>query len=232
MPSRTINKLIQFDARLAKLVDKMLSIGKPVNNVQSFVDKEIYLFAEKLGIYDIVNDYTNNLIDHAVKQAGTLPKGKNSAMKIALNNIVSSYRRRLGTAINANLAQIETDMLTGLMSTVPRKSLRNRFRLSILGPDGKPRILSDNNIETIVNTSYANVERIVIAQKYAGNKKKKFKYTGGLVKRSSKQCTHMFLNQKKGGYTMEEIHNTIETPYGPIDWLGRIPNYNCIHTWK
>jgi hypothetical protein len=39
------------------------------------------------------------------------------------------------------------------------------------------------------------------------------------------------MNQDMNGYLQTEINAGIDTPYGVINWNGRIPNYNCDDRW-
>lgn len=89
-----------------------------------------------------------------------------------------------------------------------------------------------SQIGTLLNTTEADIRRTTITSAYEDDKEQRFRYVGGLIPTSSDICTWLIQNQDENGYTMEEIQNGIETPFGNVDAGGRIPNYNCIHHWE
>lgn len=87
-------------------------------------------------------------------------------------------------------------------------------------------------VGTLINTAESDIRRATVMSAFEDKPEQKFEYVGGLIPTSSETCTWLYENQNPEGYTMDEIQAGIVTPYGIVDWNGRIPNYNCIHSWE
>ena len=87
--------------------------------------------------------------------------------------------------------------------------------------------LTTAQVNAAVTTGYNDYGRSLTALTYADEPEQKFLYVGTIIPTSSKQCTWLLINQNMDGYTKAEIDEGIETPYGIINWQGRIPNFNC-----
>lgn len=99
--------------------------------------------------------------------------------------------------------------------------------------------LSDAQSGTVLQTTFYNFSRMNTISVFADEPDARFRYEGGVIPTSSDQCKWLVANQKEEGYTMEEIRKGIETPYFNkkgqrliVNELGRVPNFNCIHTWE
>jgi hypothetical protein len=98
--------------------------------------------------------------------------------------------------------------------------------------------LTDAQFNAAVTTAYAETSRNATREAYKDDPNARFKYIGGILKSSSKQCEWLMIHQRKEGYTIAEIDAGIDTPYRDkngdvlkIYWCGRVPNINCIHEW-
>jgi hypothetical protein len=87
--------------------------------------------------------------------------------------------------------------------------------------------LTTAQINSAVTTGYNDYGRTLTALTYADEPEQKFLYVGTITPTSSKQCAWLLVNQNMAGYTKEEIDKGIKTPFGMINWNGRIPNFNC-----
>jgi hypothetical protein len=128
----------------------------------------------------------------------------------------------LGNLSNKIVLWQET-MIGGLISGVKDKEILNS--LQSIG-------LTDSQSGAVLQTSYYNFSRTTTALVFEDDPSQRFKYTGGVIPTSSQQCKWLFKNQRKEGYTKEEIDAGIETPFGVINWYGRTPQWNCIHEWR
>jgi hypothetical protein len=87
--------------------------------------------------------------------------------------------------------------------------------------------LTTAQVNAAVTTGYNDYGRSLTALTYQDEPEQKFLYVGTIIPTSSKQCTWLLINQNMEGYTKEEIDNGISTPFGIINWQGRVPNFNC-----
>ena len=129
--------------------------------------------------------------------------------------------------------------------------LRTKLINSIInGTDAKQTIkelesipLATHQLGAVISTSYADYTRTTTFQAFSDKPEQRFYYAGGIIPTSSEQCAWLVENQKPEGYTLAEIKKGIETPFiwhsGPfagqhkiINENGRLPNYNCIHTFE
>jgi hypothetical protein len=86
-------------------------------------------------------------------------------------------------------------------------------------------------MNTVIDTSYFNHERSITAEIFSDKPEQRFKYVGDLIETSSPICRWLVKNQKPNGYTRAEIDKEIRTPKGLVNWFGRMPNFNCGHSW-
>ena len=92
--------------------------------------------------------------------------------------------------------------------------------------------LTDSQLGTVINTSYADFERMTVRTAYEDEPEQRFRYVGPLIPTSSDICIAMMEEQNPEGYTSDEIAAGISTGGGIVNWGGRVPNYNCNHTWE
>lgn len=90
--------------------------------------------------------------------------------------------------------------------------------------------LTNNQMNTAVSTGFRDYGRALTNIAF-DEAEQKFLYYGSTIPTSSKQCTWLIMNQNMKGYTKAEINKGISTPFGMINWNGRIPNYNCDEKW-
>lgn len=91
--------------------------------------------------------------------------------------------------------------------------------------------LTSPQLNTVISTGYNDYGRNLLALTYEKYPEQRFLYYGTIIPTSSKQCTWLLMNQIMTGYTRQEIEIGIDTPYGVINWNGRIPNFNCDDMW-
>ena len=91
--------------------------------------------------------------------------------------------------------------------------------------------LTTAQVNSAVTTGYNDYGRSLTALTYADEPEQKFLYVGTIIPTSSKQCTWLLINQNMDGYTKEEIDKVIQTPFGGIDWNGRLSRFNCDDRW-
>lgn len=89
-----------------------------------------------------------------------------------------------------------------------------------------------SQIGTLINTTESDIRRTTVLSAFEDRPDQRYEYIGGLIPTSSETCTWLIENQNPEGYTLDEIQAGIETPFGTVDWNGRIPSWNCIHSWS
>jgi len=92
--------------------------------------------------------------------------------------------------------------------------------------------LTDSQLKTVLNTSYSDFNRTSTREIFKGNPEQRFSYEGSLIPTSSDICIDLVTNQNPEGYTAAEISAGIPAGGGYVDWGGRVPNYNCGHSWE
>lgn len=117
--------------------------------------------------------------------------------------------------------------------------LKNTMLSSIISGETFPEIrkklenipLTTPQLNTVISTGFNDYGRTITKLTYEDDAKERFLYYGSIIPTSSKQCTWLLMNQNMNGYLMGEIEKGIETPYGVINWNGRVPNFNCDDRW-
>ena len=206
---------------------------------------EIDFFEElrKEGLDGIVDKYFNGYDDIIADKI-------REAQRLGVRNLVSvnidalEQLRELDTELFLRSAQgwsaqYKSELLKSIIrgDTIPE---------TIKNLEGIP--LTNAQLGTVLNTNYADMSRIATKEIYKDEPERRFKYVGGIIPTSSEQCRWLMLNQKPEGYTSKEIEAGIETPFKHkytdrfgqykagdveiINWQGRVPNFNCIHTFE
>jgi len=109
--------------------------------------------------------------------------------------------------------QIENGLMSGLKSKDIIKSLGDIP-------------LSSAQINTEVNTAYANQSRNITREAFKDDKEQRFEYVGPVDGVTSDPCLYAMENQSPEGHTMAEINGGI---FPEVNWGGRIPSFNCRH---
>jgi len=221
LPFEQLQKDIEaIQTRLLKEIDELIASGQSKQDIVKFID----------GV-----DFDALLVEMGSEKA---------VLKYiySLDEIVSSFKDQLSDKLLDNLEiiqQSQSDYVLGKLSnqaqlwkgtmlTSLTSEMNDKDVLKQLESIG----LTDSQAGTVLQTSYYNFSRATTAIAYSDNPEQRFRYSGGVIPTSSKECEWLFKNQKKEGYTKAEIDAGIETPFGIINWNGRIPNYNCIHSFK
>ena len=221
LPFEQLQKDIEaIQAKLIKEIDAMLASGKSKQEIAVFIDSTNFdELLDDYGASDAVRKYVTGL-DSVVKDvAKDLSDNVANSLEL-IQNKQSEYI--LGNLSN-RMVLWQSSMVEGLISGVKDADILKQ--LQTIG-------LTDSQAGSVLQTSYYNFSRATTAAVYEDDPDQKFRYAGGTIPTSSPQCRWLFKNQKSEGYTKAEIDRGIETPFGIINFFGRIPNYNCIHTWK
>ena len=220
LPHETLLKKIDtIQSVLLKEIEQMIKTGVDKKQIAVFVDSiDFDELLDEFGLNKAVLEYV-----------------------YSLDEIVNSF----GKGIATNLLD-EIEMIQNLQSEYILGSMSNKIKLwkstmiegFITGREDKFILeslqtigLTEAQAGTVLQTSYYNFERAVTSIAYEDSPEQKFEYRGGIIPTSSRQCEWLFNNQDPAGYTKSEIDVGIETPFGIIDWFGRQPNYNCLHSW-
>ncbi len=152
--------------------------------------------------------------------------------------IKQTQKQKVNMFVN-KLLELKTDMLRQFVEANKTVFKEKIIELIINGSDKKiikeyfeKTPFTTSQIGTLINTSESDIRRATVLSAFEDNKEMRYSYEGGLIPTSSDICTWLYENQKEEGYTLDEIQSGIETPYGIVDWGGRVPNYNCIHFWS
>jgi len=92
--------------------------------------------------------------------------------------------------------------------------------------------LTTPQLSTVLNTQYADFNRVATKEVYSGEPEQRFRYVGPLIPTSSDICIEMVEKQRPEGYTADEIAAGIKAGSGIVNWGGRVPNFNCNHAWQ
>jgi hypothetical protein len=90
--------------------------------------------------------------------------------------------------------------------------------------------LTNAQINAAITTGFNDYGRALTAVTFP-DKEQQFIYVGTIIETSAKSCTWLLMNQPETGYLKSEIDKGIKTPFGMINWNGRIPNFNCDDEW-
>jgi len=232
-----LSKLSKIDSQIQSRVNQLLASGKSSDIIIGIVNGELDQMILGLGLEDLADKYANELLVSGLSTAKGLAGVSNVENLIqsvgqSVEVMAQTYRETILGHFAGNVGQLKTELLNGLLNGVPTaqitKNLQKTFtRLT----DGTTHYLNNANINTVISTSYSNVSRIATSQAFTDDKEQRFEYVGGVIPTSSKQCEYLMTNQNPEGYTKAEIDAGIDTPDGMINWMGRQPNYNCIHQW-
>lgn len=165
--------------------------------------------------------------------------------------LISKYANRYETNFLAaqeiiTLSELNYDSILRRFSS-EASYVRDVFYNSVvLGQDNETTLrqlqttgLSKNQSGTVLQTTFYTLSRASTVLAFSDDPDQRFRYEDVIIPTSSEQCRWLVLNQKKEGYTMQEIMQGIKTPFKDkkgnaliINELGRVPNFNCIHTWE
>lgn len=237
MNEEILKQIEEIDAKIVKLVNKLLKQNKPKELISAIIDKELDKYISELGIDKIAEQYATSLVTTGLTTLTTVAKKQATEEMINiigmnLEPIAETYRDTILGYFKANTEKLKTELLNSLISGTPTSEITKNLQAKFLRvSDETLHYLTDANINTVIQTSYSNVSRISTAKAFEEKPEQRFEYFGGVIETSSDQCRWLMENQNPEGYTKAEIDAGIETPFGTIDWFGRQPNYNCLHSW-
>lgn len=220
------NDLDKIDKRLKSALSKMdrTTLAALIED-----DEQWRLFIEKIGLGEFITSLDKDLKKIFVQKARKLSNLKYFEDKIervsqVMERVINSNERTIVGYITANAENIKRQLYNSVVGG-------NTSRATIEAILDASPLHTRAQVGAVINTAYSDIERLTTKQIYEGEDRR-FIYTGGVIPTSSPQCEWLMNNQNPEGYTMQEINRGISTPYGIIDWFGRQPNYNCIHTWE
>jgi len=221
--------LLELDKIEAKL--KKFLIGLKESELkQLLAEDNLNRLLQYVGLEDWIKKYSANfdvIFKEAISKFAKLEYVKKNinSIQTIMNQVKNSNERTIVGYIKANADNIQGKLINMLLSgTTSRQTIE--------------AILNESPLHTraqtgsVVNTAIADYSRITERQVFTKDDNQRFEYVGGLIPTSSETCSWLIENQKSEGYTMAEIDAGIDTPYGIVDWNGRRPNYNCIHSWS
>lgn len=221
LPFEQLQKDLEaIQAKLINQVDEMLAAGRSKKEVAKFINEiDFDELLDELGATKAVTKYVYGL-DEIVNSFG---KDINVSLLDDLQILQTKQTEYILGNLSNKIVLWQETMIGGLISGVKDKEILNS--LQSIG-------LTDSQSGAVLQTSYYNFSRTTTATVFEDDPSQRFKYSGGIIPASSQQCKWLFKNQRKEGYTKQEIDNGIETPFGIINWRGRVPNWNCIHEWR
>lgn len=226
-----ISRLETIERQIVDRYIKMLSMRGVVDlGLVTFTD--FATITADLGIEELVAEYVEG-IGYFARFGELVGFGKIEALAQDFEIIKAARFDQLITKVNANLKAFRSTMGELLTGDIDKKILLADLKLIKQGEIGmlglKP--ITDAQLNTAISTATANFNRIVTKKVFEDKPEQRFEYVGGIIPTSSEQCSWLMDNQKPEGYTMAEIQAGVQTPAGEINQFGRVPNYNCIHSW-
>lgn len=237
MQSDIENKLKDLDSKIEALIIKLLKQNKSKELIISLANKELESYIMSQGLEEVLNRYSDSLVIEALSTVQGFTKLTNTekiieSVGLSTEQLASTYRDTILGYFQANTGRLKAELLNALLDGTPTPKIAERLRATFTRvSDGTMHFLTDANINTVIQTSYSNVSRLATAKAFEDDKTQRFEYFGGVIPTSSDTCKWLIENQDPKGYTKEQIDRGIETPHGRVDWQGRQPNYNCLHTW-
>ena len=189
-----------------KLIDELLKDYNP-DELAKYYSAEFSALAGK-----VVISYTDKI--NALQKA---------RVNVFVNMLKDLKTESLREFINSNKVQFKNKLVELIVNGSDRNIVKEYFAKTPF---------TDRQIGTLINTAESDIRRATVLSAFGDRKDLRYEYIGGIIPTSSETCTWLMNNQNPEGYTLEEIQAGIETPYGLVDWGGRIPNYNCIHSWS
>ena len=217
----------EIEAMLAELISK-LEKGNFTRTQLAQISAEINFFDElkRAGFEKSVNKYFSGyetILADALSKARTLKvdfAGINTAALELIANLDEEFLLRKAASWGAQFkSEFAKSIIRGDTIT---QTAANLTEIP----------LTDAQTKTVLNTAYSDFNRTATKEIYKDEPEQRFRYTGGIIPTSSEQCAWLMQNQNPEGYTEAEISAGIDTPHGVINWSGRQPNFNCIHTWE
>lgn len=232
-----LNELSKIDQQITKTVEKLLKEGKSVDIILAIVNKDLDKYINALGVERLAQEYATSLLTEGL----TTVKGfkKLAATEEIINAVgqnlqplVETYKDTILGYFTANTKRLEVELLNGLLSGTPTAEITKNLQANFTRvSDQTYHILTDANINSVIQTSYSNINRVSIANTFKDNPEQKFVYIGPRDDKNSDACASILDNQDPAGYTKEEIDKGIDLGGGVVNWQGRVPNYGCRHFW-
>ena len=237
-PEQIINELKKIDGKIINAIEKILGKNPPKDKLLQFLASDEYTkLIEDLGLRGAVQKYTAGFqlgLSASVIANENLTPGRLAIINANLELVKNTYSRTILGYYQANSELLRSKLISSIIEGIESKEIIKQ--LAAETP------LTNAQVGSVVNTSYADYNRAGIAKVYEDKPEQRFFYEGGVIPTSSDECRWLYENQKPEGYTKKEIDAGIETPftyaYGEnigqtkkIYWFGRLPNYNCIHAW-
>lgn len=189
-----------------KLLDELLSDINTAEIVRRYQDRLIF------GAGKVIQEYKDDIL-----------KVQTNKVNIYVNSLTELKTELLKDFIITRKDEFKTKMFEYVTGRTKWNDAKEYFTKTPF---------TGSQIGTLLNTSESDIRRQTTLSLFEDDPTIRYKYVGGILPTSSKICMWLMQNQKPEGYTLKEIQEGIETPEGKVDWNGRIPNYNCIHSWQ
>ncbi len=224
-------------------LDKLLE--KVDKQVKAKLEKLLSNLTEKQRRTLLANP---KLIDELLKDIDIEAIAKQYSLEFSgiAGKVVMSYKEQFTAAQKTKvnffvntLKELKTDSLRAFITSNKQEFKSRLVELIINGSDKKvikeyfaKTPFTTSQIGTLINTAESDIRRATVLSAFENDKNMRYRYSEDLIPTSSDICTWLVQNQNPEGYTLDEIQAGIITPYGTVDFGGRVPNYNCIHTWE
>jgi hypothetical protein len=230
-----LRELERLDQRLTAELRKLLENNTKAQ-VLNFIDTtEFNNLILTLGGAKLIENLSSSLdtiLFETVKKR-KLSESSLTAIEELSTRIRDSRGRTILGYFQSNTEQFKSGIYKSIVAGKTKKETAEIFFKNFNITDPKTdHILTYANIQTQIQTAYVDHQRILTQRAFADTPEQRFRYVGGIVSTSSDICAWLVENQAPDGYTAEEINSGISTPYGDVNFYGRIPNYNCGHTWE
>lgn len=223
-----MDELIEaLNNEVSKFIERLIEKG-----LADFSRSEQATIIMQLDLYnELVKDKNISKLLNAVekKYLETLNEIVNSAeamglriSKLTIDNLKLVYSLDatwlLGSAKDyANLLQ--STLMKGIIAGLDRNALLEQVKdIPLL--DGQKRVM--------LNQSFTNYRNLIIEKILGDEKSIRYRYAGPNDEKTRDVCREALQNQRKEGYTMDEIQNGA---LPGIDWYN-LGGFNCRHYWE
>jgi len=221
----------QFQTEIEAMIQELLTTLKKTK----FTDVELAQLAAEINFFDELKGLgfeetvEKYLGSYEIKFAEIIQKAQTAGVDFAGVN----------TELLLRIQTLDKEYLLGKAASWG-KQFDSQFVKSVIRGDTIPQTianlseipLTDSQLGTVLNTSYSDFNRMATKEIYKDVPEQRFSYEGGLIPTSSDICIDLVNSQNSEGYTADEISAGISAGGGIVDWGGRVPNWNCGHTWE
>lgn len=188
------------------LIDQLLSEFDP-DKLAEYYQTQLYRMAQEVAI-----DFSEKI-----------DTGQKTKVNTFVDTLVKLKTKTLRNYLISNKETFANNLIQLIINGSNQETVKSYF---------KSTPFKNYQIGTLLNTARSEIRRTISIAGFEDDNTVKYRYVGDIIEHSSKICIWLLKHQKPEGYTLEEIQAGIVTPFGKVDFGGRIPNYNCIHEWE